>query len=207
MRAPFLALALLMCAAPAGADIWWPANSTIPSRIMVVGWNGTSPDAATGQFSVTVRDLANNPVVGSTVTLDLSSQSEVRLASNQLDAAASTHCAQRTVSKLTDAAGVVTFTLMGVGSNGSAPAGDLRLKIYADGFLLGQPLLSVLDLDGTNGAGANDFSLWLSDFGSGLYCGRGDYDGNLSLGANDLSVMLGAMGTGGSAMSPPLLCP
>ena len=62
------------------------------------------------------------------------------------------------------------------------------------------------DLDG-NGVGANDLSLWFSDFGCANgepqdgphYNSRSDYDGDGFIGANDLSLWFGVWGGGGSS--------
>lgn len=207
MRILTAALAMMLCAAPALADIWNPANSTIPSHIVIVGWNGVGADDGTGRFEIVVRDLANNTLPGIRVFVDFSSTFEVRLASNALDAAASTHCAQRMVSKFTDAAGRAQFTIVGAGSNLVAQAGPITARFYADGVLIGSAPCAILDLDGMNGAGANDVSLWLQDYGTLQDPGRGDYDGNGQLGANDLSLWLVAAGSGRSSLSAPAFCP
>ncbi|MBI5168337.1 MAG: hypothetical protein HZA61_02495 [Candidatus Eisenbacteria bacterium] len=202
--------ALLLCAtaaAPAVADLWWPANSTIPSRITIVGWSGARPDAAVGQFEVVVRDLANNPVPGSVVVIDFSSLPEVHLASDQMDAAVLTNCAQHSVRRFTDAAGRAVFTVMGHGGNATLAPGPLRAHIYADGVLLGSPLVAILDVDGSGGAGANDVALFLDSFALPQPPGCFDYDGSEFVGANDLAVWLNAAGLAGSAVTAPGICP
>lgn len=207
MKTLVAALALLLCAAPALADIWNPATSTIPTHIVVVGWNGVGADDGTGRFEVVVRDLVSNPVPGSHVVVDFSNAPEMRLGSNPLDGAATLQCPQHMVSKFTDAAGRVQFTIVGAGSNVVAQAGPVTARIYADGVLLGSVPFAILDLDGMNGAGANDVSLWLEDYGTLENRGRGDYDGNGSTGANDLSLWLTAAGTGRSSVSAASFCP
>ncbi len=210
MKRLVFALALLLFAAgatPALADTWWPANSTIPSRILIVGWNGSTPDAAAGQFEVIVRDLANNPVVGSSVLIDFSSAPEVHLASDQLDAAMQTNCTQHFVRKSTDNAGRAVFTLMGHGGNTSLAPGPLRATVYADGVVLGTPLVAVLDVDGVSGTGANDVALFLDTFALTEPPGCFDYDGSGFVGANDLAVWLNHAGLAGSAVTAPGICP
>jgi hypothetical protein len=207
MRSILIALALAATALPAVAGTPMPGNSTLPARIYIVGSNGVTADAPFGQFQVTVRDLANNPVGGSTVMVDFSPITELRIASNQLDAATVTNCPHRFVKRITDDSGTAALTVMGRANGLSPQAGVLHANVYADGVLIGQVPVSIYDLDGTNGLGANDISLWLGDFAAPQFYGRGDYDGDGRLGANDLSLWIGAMGAGGSSFSAATVCP
>ncbi|NBP86433.1 MAG: hypothetical protein EBU54_15105, partial [Mycobacteriaceae bacterium] len=79
---------------------------------------------AAGAISITVRDLANNPLNGASVVIDLSGCTDLAICSDQLDAGALVNCAAKTTRKFTDAAGVVSFTVLG-GSNGSGNATTL----------------------------------------------------------------------------------
>ncbi|MCC6650187.1 MAG: hypothetical protein IT348_03445 [Candidatus Eisenbacteria bacterium] len=208
MRALAFLFLLGLVPSPAAADWPWPyPNSTLPSQVRLVTWNGAAPDAALGQFTVIIRDLANNPVPGSTVSVDFTSVPEVRIAADQMDPEALTICGEHRVRKLTGADGSATFTIMGSVSSAPARLGEFRVPILADGMLLGTPMLAVFDLDGAGGIGANDMSVWLEDFSEGLYRGRGDYDGDQNLGANDLSVLLSAQGAGGSSVGISTYCP
>lgn len=200
----------MLVAASAFAGVPSPGNSSLPSPAFftMVGHSLGVPDAA-GTFTITVRDLANNPINGSSVVLDFSAASDLVPASDQLDAAASTvNCVAKTVRKFTGATGAVTFTVVGAANNAgaSAGAGLNGVKVYADGVLLGSLTCATYDQDGLSGAGANDLAVWLSDAGSLAYFGRSDYDYSGDLGANDLSVWLGAAGALGSAESGTL-CP
>ena len=51
--------------------------------------------------------------------------------------------------------------------------------MFASGVLLGTATLAYVDLDGSDGMGGNDISLWLTDFGSGEPIGRSDFDGDM----------------------------
>lgn len=200
----------MLVAASAFAGVPSPGNSTLPSPAFftVVGHSLGVPDAL-GTFSIVVRDLANNPINGSSVVLDFSAASDIIPASDQLDAGASTvNCAAKTVRKFSDNTGTVSFTLVGGSNNaGASPGVGLNgVKVYADGVLLGSLTAAAFDQDGLSGAGANDLAVWLSDAGSLGYFGRSDYDYSGDLGANDLSVWLGAAGALGSAESGTL-CP
>ena len=200
---------LVALATPSLAHAGLPpcCNSTVPSCISLVGSRGSVP-AATGAFTVVVRDLANNPIAGVGVTIDLANAMDLRICADQLDPAATVNCAAKTVRKFTAADGSVHFTVLG-GSNGAGNATTLLNggRIFANGFLIGSPTVSAYDLDGISGVGANDLSAWLGDFFTGNPIGRSDYDCSNSVGANDFSIWLGVFGSGAMAQSCGASCP
>ena len=200
----------MLVAASAFAGVPSPGNSTLPSPAFftVVGSSLGVADPY-GAFSITVRDLANNPINGSSVVLDFSGVSDAQLCSDQLDVASTVNCAAKTVRKFTNASGVVSFTVVGGSTNtgGSAGAGLGGVKVYADGVLLGSLTAAMLDEDGAGGVGANDLSLWITDFATLGYFGRSDFDYSSGLGANDLSVLITAFGLLGSAEGCASYCP
>jgi len=165
-----------------------------------------------GTFQVRVTDIANNPLNGASVVVDLSDCTDLRLCSGQLDPAAVVNCTKKTVTKVTNALGIVSFTLLG-GSIGPLSAGQgsgpLQGKIYVSGYANEGVSMSACtyDLDGLLGVGANDLGMWLTDFGSGLPLARSDYDGDGRVGANDLSAWLTTFGDGSMASSCTGVCP
>jgi hypothetical protein len=208
IRTLALAIVLLSPAARAGVQNTPPAgNSTTPACISLVGSDGASPAQAFGQFEVVVRDLANNPVVHASVVVDFSSSLELFIASAQLDPDMTVDCANRWVSKFTDANGRAMFCILGAGSAAS-PAVTLLGggKIFANGTLIGTPTVSAFDLDGTLGLGSGDLSAFLSDFASGINYGRSDFDCSDALGAGDLSLWLKAFASGTQVVSA-VACP
>src|SRR5437762_8606174 len=58
------------------------ANSSAPNGILLVGTKNGVADPA-GLFTVTVRDLGNNPMAGQTVELDVTNQPDIRLSTTQ----------------------------------------------------------------------------------------------------------------------------
>ena len=207
-KATLLTAAGMLVATAAMAGVPSAANSTTPACITLVGSLAGVPDAAAGQFTVTVRDLANNPLNGASVVIDLSGCTDLAICSDQLDANALVNCGAKTTRKFTDATGKVTFVVLG-GSNGGGNASTLLGggKIFANGTLLQTPTVSAFDLDNAGGVGANDLSAWLTDFGSGNPYGRSDYDCSGGIGANDLSLWLTEFGAGTSASSCAASCP
>ena len=182
-------------------------NSIIPACISLVGSTGGVAAAAAGGFVVIVRDLANNPVAGASVVIDLSGCSDLSICADQLDPEVTVNCAAVTVRKFTAVDGSVHFTILG-GSNGAGNASTLLNggRIYANGVLLGSPTMSAFDLDGSGGVGAGDLSAWLGDFFTGNPYGRSDYDCSGNVGANDLSMWLGVFGSGAMAESCASRC-
>jgi pimeloyl-ACP methyl ester carboxylesterase len=209
LRHSLLALGLLSIA-PTGSRAGGPAavTSTTPAVIRLVGASGVTPDATAGQFTVVARDLANNPMNGCSIVLDLSNCPDLAICSDQMDANALVNCAAKTVRKFTNALGQVTFTVLG-SSTGAGSAASLANggRIFGNGRLLGMPSVSAFDLDGSGGVGAGDLSVWLSDFGSGVAYQRSDFDGSGTIGAADLSAWLAVFGAGGSAQSCGASCP
>ncbi len=212
-KATLLTVCGLFVAGAAMAGVPSPANSSKPACIAVVGTTTGVVDPA-GQFTVTVKDLANNPIQNSQVVIDFSSEyavPDVRIGSTQPFAGLTVDCTAKTVRALTNASGVVTFRIVGGAQNsGNSPGvGAGGAKVFADGVLLGSVTVEAFDQDGVSGVGANDLSAWLGDkFATGApYYGRSDYDCNASVGANDLSVWLAVKFAAGSSASAAAYCP
>jgi len=208
-----LAGALLVSAivpGPVLAGVPSPANWITPPCIPLVGSTGGVPASAFGAFTVTIRDLANNPQPNASVVIDFSNCLDIEICADQLDPNVQVNCAAKTVRKLTDLNGQVTFTILG-GSNGYRGSGPSTLlgggRIYANGVLGANPTVSAFDLDGAAGVGANDLSTWLGDFGSSQQFGRSDYDCSNNLGANDFSLLLTAFGSTTMTTSCATSCP
>jgi hypothetical protein len=166
------------------------------------------PDTVAGKFEVVVRDLANNPVHNASVVIDLSGCTDLAICADQLDPSALTNCPAKTVRKISDSQGRITFTVLG-GSNG---AGNAQVqagggRIFANGVLIRTPTVASFDLDSSGGVGSGDLSAWLTDFGTGQPWGRSDYDGDGAISANDLGMWLTVFGAGASAQSCRISCP
>ena len=207
-KATLLTAAGLLAASAAMAGVPSAANSTTPACIALVGNAAGVPDAGLGSFTVIVRDLANNPLNGASVVIDLSGCTDLAICEDQMDVDALVVCGSKTTRKFTDGLGSVSFTVLG-GSNGAGNATTLLggAKIFANGTLIASPTATAYDLDGVLGVGANDLSAWFTDFGSGLSYGRSDYDCGGTIGANDLSLWLTAFGAGTSSSSCAVACP
>ena len=135
-----LVLAVAVSAAAvssASAGVPSPANSTLPA-CMALCPMGDMP------FTVTVRDLANNPVAGSAVVLDFSGcPNGAFICPPHPPDPYTVNLAARTLLMVTAANGSVTFParIGGVGPAGCA-------KVFADGVLLRSYALASPDQNG-----------------------------------------------------------
>lgn len=209
-RTPPLLIALLLASlSPAGAradEPPTPANSIIPSYVIVVGSGPAGPDSATGHVTVTFRDLANNPVPGALVEFDFSACTDVALAADQQDPRLTVDCGRRVVSAVTDQAGIASFTIVGRGIPGpQSPTTGLR--IYADGIQLGSIPVAVLERDGANGLTLADLQFWFMDFVSSTNPPRADYNGVGGVNLVDLSIWASAYFSGNDSQPPASICP
>lgn len=205
-----LATILFGLAPAANADVPSPPNATVPACIAVMGHDAGGVLDPLSQFTVTLRDLANNPVAGAMIVVDFGAVSELRLCANDHDVNLIVDCGTRTVRRTTDVNGIATFRIAGwsIATPGAPGAPYHGGKIYADGVLLGSPTIQIYDLN-PNGLSAADLSSWLGDFFSGNDPARGDYDCSGALGASDFSMWLTAYFAGGSPAncSPGGPCP
>ena len=202
-----LALCTALLFAGSALAVPSPSTSTLPSHILLVGRSSDLADTSSGAFLVVVHDLANSPVVSSTVEVRILNCPGARLSSQSYNPGTTIRCGTTGELQTTDIHGEARFTLVGGGTPGSPPGGGPCVQIFATGVLLGTASLAYVDLDGTGGAGSNDISLWLADYALGEPIGRSDYDGNGAIDANDLSIWLGTWGAGGSDQSAAAYCP
>jgi hypothetical protein len=210
MRTLSTLLVGLALVAPAVAHAACPstANSMIPKCIAVVGSNGGVVDPG-GEFLVIVRDEFNNACPDRDVFVDFGAYAgfpnDVRISGTQ--PFPGQFVSGNTVHRITDAAGIARFRILGGAHNlGNSPGiGAGGAVIVANGVPLGPVTVQAFDQDLIGGVSGNDLSLWLSDkFAPGPpYYGRSDYDCDGKLGGNDLSVWIGFKFAGGSATSAP----
>ncbi len=178
-------------------------NSTIPMGIRVVGHNESGSPDLSGEFRVTVRDLANNVISGARVRVEFLPCAAVRLCPSQEPRITTVNCDLDGpwVEGLTGVDGVWRAVIVGCSSGAGAPASPGCARIHADGVLLGNVRVALPDLAGCDGVGANDLSVWLGDFVTGLDLQRCDLDFSGMIGANDLSLWLTLFGSGASALN------
>jgi hypothetical protein len=141
-------------------------------------------------YHVTVRDLANNPIAGSSVVLDYSQCGFVHCANPGPGIVAND--AAKTMTSLSNAAGIASFPLK---MGGCCPA----VKIFADGVLLATVSMASPDMDASLLVNGTDNSI-LTALMSGPYNACGDLDCSGTVGANDLGILIAHNGHGCSGV-------
>ncbi|MEO7868724.1 MAG: hypothetical protein ABIU54_13875 [Candidatus Eisenbacteria bacterium] len=121
-------------------------------------------------YTVVVRDLAGNPLIGSLVTIDFSACPLVTLCSLVQDPGYVVNYSARTVRASTDATGSVTFQLRAGGGCAS------QALVYADGVLLATIPAASPDQNGDQMVVANDYYLFAAKLGTTDL--SGDFDCN-----------------------------
>ena len=190
------------------ANIPSVATSSCPSHIDLVGRSVAGPDTTIGDFDIVTRDLAGNPWTDGSVVIDLARCPDCRLDTASLaGSSAPATCPFRSAAFAPGADGHTRFCVVGGSTGGPGTQGPSEARIFGGGALLRVIPVAIYDLDGSGGLGTGDLSLWLDDFGRGVYIGRSDYDGDGAVSSNDLSLWLTAFGLGGSSESGASLCP
>jgi hypothetical protein len=210
-KATLLGVCGLLTASIALANVPDPARSIVPTFIYVVGSinGGANPDPV-GLGTVTVRDFANNPIVGALVTLDFSGCCDINLC----DAGVGHSCAARTVSGLTNGAGQFSFTVLGAAKDpgnlvppaqyGGCGAGGVTVIANAGtgDVVLGTTTAVCLDENGaaggSNGTSVSDVSNVLIMFGAvslgAPYKGRADINTDALITIGDVAGELAQFG-------------
>jgi hypothetical protein len=181
-------------------------NSTIPCGIILVGTKNGVADPA-GEFTISVRDGSNNAVGGSSIVISFDNCTDVRICNNQ-PAGGSASCSGGSVeySGTTDGSGNLTVSIVGGGRGSTVSQSGACATVFADGINLGTMSVAAVDLDGANGVGSSDLSLWYSDYFSGNHYARADYDCSSSVGPSDLSLWYDVYFDGNSKTSCTSYC-
>ncbi len=167
---------------PASADTPMPHTSTIDP--VVVGGSSSIPIAVGGDcatrppgFHIIVRDLAQVPVEGASVTLDFS-LTPIRLYATQYDGT-TVNCLQRTLTRISGAQGAVTFYPVFGGSDATN-----SVEVSADGVVLAFVPARSTDIDAMDATtGLGDFTIFSSAFAQSLANTRTNFD-NCPVGAS-----------------------
>jgi hypothetical protein len=215
LAARLAALAVILGAAPAFAGLPSPGNVVISTnRINLVGYSSFAADPLNAadsteykaKLTVTVRDLANNPIPGLPVVIDFSGcTSDVRISAAQSYHAQTTGCASALVQDYTTADGSVSFVVMGgLAGRTDHPAGCAR--VFVDSYFAGNLGVGAFDQTGSGGMTLADIAWFWSDVGSGGFHDRSDLNGDGALTLADLAYAWRAMGARFDASGVPL-CP
>lgn len=227
VRNAVLCVAGILVASTALANVPDPAHSAFSSNyIAVEGQTSGQPDNCSdgrcGNWTVTVRDFANNLIAGSTVVIDFSGCPDIQVSCDQLNGVTGqTDLAGKKVSGTTNASGQFVFKVQGA-SNASLQAGNVTsagtnagvpcAQVYADGVALGSLIVSAYDVNGlgspTAAVNASDVSLVSAEalkIAAGATArARDDYNFTNSVNSGDVAIMSSmalqqAAGTGSKA--------
>lgn len=196
------ALAVLLAAPSARADCQdLPGTySTSPVLIRVVGFSADGSLDPTGEFTVTLRDVAQNPLPDFQVKVDFTDCPGLELCGVTGANYARIDPTGHIVTAMTDAAGQVHLRIAGSLNLpiGAPEPANWRARVSACSILLSTPTVAVLDLTGRDGTNSGDFSYFVTDIGAHLFYARDDYDGNGVVNSADLSVLATLTGLHGS---------
>jgi hypothetical protein len=170
----FVPLLLLASPTVASSGVPSPANSTVDACLLAC-------PAADFTFHVTVRDLASNPLPGSSVVVDFSQCPQV-VACPYIGDGLTWDATSRTVRATSDASGLATFTMH---LGGVCP--NTQARIYADAVLLAQRTLANPDQDGNTIVDANDDAVEAGKIGGADLTGDLTCEGTVT--AADLAVV------------------
>ena len=218
-KATLLGVCGLIFAGVASASVPDPTKSSVPLFVKVGGKQTTNPALADGSlgFTVTVRDFGNNPIAGANVEVNFQNCTDTRLCSFNLGAQ-TVDCINRAVRATTNAAGQVSFSILGGSTNASPPAppaiapgsGSGCVRIFAEGIQLGVATSVLYDQDGAvpplgvgalfrNGVKGSDLPTILSELGSAAagapYRGRSDFSADGAVNGFDLAAFLVVLGS------------
>jgi len=152
-----------------------PANCTFGPWIDVVGTNGAAADPY-GTYTVTVHDVGDLPIAGSTVTLNFVLATDIRLCTDYDAAPQVNTCNIATT--VTNVSGVATFIVAGgamdPGGLSTGP-GAGAVEVRADGYLLGNISAACFDLNGAvGGPGVTSLDASVFSTDNGLFGGAGN---------------------------------
>jgi len=197
-KAMLFACTGVLAASSAMAAVPSPADSDVPCGLNLIGTTGGVADSR-GQFTVVVRDLAHNPIAGSSVVIDFNACNvDIRVCSVQPVAGVTADCsgAVGSISAVTDGSGSVVLRIVGGARNtafGTPGAGFKCATVYADGVNLGNMNVGAYDENGSGGVNPADISVFLPDsfrFPT-FYVGRSDFNCTQNINPADLSLILG----------------
>ena len=188
-----------------------PPRATVPCGIVLVGTTGGIADPL-GEFSVTIRDLANNPVEGCEVEIDFGGcNPDIHVSTDQpfpgvtMECLAGNHAIVRAT---TDGTGRAFFRIVGgahVTTAGTGAGFDCA-EVRAGGFVVAKINVATYDLNLAGGINPVDIATWLPDLFTGMYVGRGDYNCTQTLNPADLAMLISASLASGSTQSAASYC-
>ena len=193
----------VMASPPSGTFSTFPPNNCVK----LAGRNLSGTADAAGTFSLIIRSGSGLLIPNSNVVLDFSSCPDVHMASQadllglagNPNAGLTENAALKTVTRVAgptngQAAGSVSFNLLGGSTAGGNGSGALCARVIADDVQIGTLTIAVYDWDGSRTIDSGDLSGAMGDTfapGSGSTAkARSDFDCNGTVNSGDLSALL-----------------
>ena len=175
-KATFLSACGVLIATSAMAFVPSPVTSIVPCGIILVGRSSTNAMDPVGTFTITIKDIAGNPIPNAAIVVDFTSCcNDVRPSVIQHGGVVS-EANHKKVDVTANAGGVATITIQGMANklspNPATPGHGGCAKITANGVLItdgvNKPQVNVATFDLDGGLGAlgvtgSDYSVFLGD--------------------------------------------
>lgn len=155
-------VALAVAPAPAHAQFPWIPNCSVEARLVSCPLGDPLPGCAANLFPepgfrVIVRDMVNIPLPNVPVSLVFTSPA-IRIHPDGTPGT-TINCANRSITRLTDAAGSVNFAPR-IGGTAVGPT----VRVEAQGFLLSVVEVTTTDVTGDGFTGLGDFSILVANY-------------------------------------------
>jgi hypothetical protein len=166
-----------------------PATSTI-TCINLVGTAGGVVDP-NAPVTWTIRDASGNPVPNASVTINFSTcvTQDISLGSSQPDPGMVVNCTAKTITKVANGSGRVTFRIVGSANNlgNESGHGVGCASIQANGVPMGSVTVSAFDQNLTGSVSSADLSRFAVDFYGANFRARSDHNCTGTVTSSDLA--------------------
>jgi hypothetical protein len=210
-RATLFTAVGLLAASAAMAGVPSAAQSTIPSKVTVVGVNTSGTANSLYPTTFTIRDGGGTPVPFSVVILSFNAchtANTARLRNAQPAAGVSLNCAAKTVSTTANGSGVATFPAVAGAWLHTDPNGPETacVSVTADGTPMGNIYITGFDHNASGVIDGSDSGLFSNDR-FGAFRHRSDYNSNNLMDGGDSGLFtnqrFGSFGGSGGGNTGP----
>jgi hypothetical protein len=206
-KATLLTAGCLLIASAAMAGDPSPATSTI-TCVNLVGTTGGMVDP-NAPVTWTIRDAMSNPVPNASVTINFTSctTQDIRLGQTQPDPGTLVNCTAKTITKVANGSGQVTFRIVGSANNVNNASGHTTgcASIQANGVPMGSVTVSAFDQNLTGSVTSSDLSKFATDF-YGVFRARSDHNCTGTVTSSDLA-RFAIVFYGNGSTQPQTYCP
>jgi hypothetical protein len=156
-RATLITAAGLLAATAVMAGVPSATTSTQPGAIRLVAQAGGVADPVQA-VTYTIKDAATNPVPGSVVIMNFAGCTDSKISNAQFGAGMTTNCPGQSVTGVTNASGVIVFTVVGAGEGVFMTS--KCVTVTADGVPMNPLAGATADYNALGGVDGLDGSIW-----------------------------------------------